>query len=401
MGKDEISSCSFRYNGSQNWTEECIYGYDYKSSGYTTIAMEIVIISSSNLLIEFFDSTKRGFVGTMCQFGAIFSMLLLVTSAYLIKNWRHLSLFTSTTSALWIVLVWFLPESPIWLAAQKREKETEEVLKNIAKLNGVKYIQCTKYVEKNSEYLLELDTKREDEENEKERQESKDNRMKENRRKTKYNFIDLFKHKCLIKHMIITALLWFVNNCIYYGLTLSTPALAGDRFFNFSLSVLVEIPAYAIAALFATKFGRRMPVFGFLILTGSTVIIVSVLPKVLNNENLKSKLVLAFFQLGKFSISSAFSITVIFTKELFPTTLRSSGLGVANTFGGIGAMAAPICAHYAANKYLNYIPPICYGILAFIAAFAIILLPETERRPLPQTIDEIEEWYKSKKGSAA
>ena len=36
---------------------------------------------------------------------------------------------------------------------------------------------------------------------------------------------------------------------VYYGLLLATPALAGNRFMNFFLMGLVEIPAYIITQL--------------------------------------------------------------------------------------------------------------------------------------------------------
>ena len=44
----------------------------------------------------------------------------------------------------------------------------------------------------------------------------------------------------------------FANMVVYYGIILFTPNLAGDRFVNFVLSALIEIPAY-IAAYFVCK----------------------------------------------------------------------------------------------------------------------------------------------------
>lgn len=185
-------------------------------------------------------------------------MFLLVISAYLIKNWRHLTLFTSTSSAIWIFIVWFIPESPLWLSAQKQESGLEKVIKKLADLNGVKNYKYRKSNEDGTGNILKPEGESDNNPNEipeKQTENQLENELgsREEIRKTKYNFTDIFKHRCLIKHIIITAMLWFVNNCVYYGLTLSTPTLAGDRFFNFALSILVEIPAYGIAALLAIK----------------------------------------------------------------------------------------------------------------------------------------------------
>lgn len=38
-----------------------------------------------------------------------------------------------------------------------------------------------------------------------------------------------------------------VNTLVYYGLLLSTHQLAGNRYLNFFLSGLVEIPAYTLS----------------------------------------------------------------------------------------------------------------------------------------------------------
>ena len=39
-----------------------------------------------------------------------------------------------------------------------------------------------------------------------------------------------------------------VSSLVYYGLSLSTGSLAGNRYLNFFLSGIVEIPAYLVAA---------------------------------------------------------------------------------------------------------------------------------------------------------
>jgi len=57
--------------------------------------------------------------------------------------------------------------------------------------------------------------------------------------------------------LIIGNLLWFANCLVYFGLILSTPSLAGNRFMNFFIMGLVEIPANILAFYTTDKYGRR------------------------------------------------------------------------------------------------------------------------------------------------
>jgi len=47
---------------------------------------------------------------------------------------------------------------------------------------------------------------------------------------------------------------------------------------------------------------------------------------------------------GKFGASAAFAIMIVQAAELYPTSLRATGLGMAASAGKIGGIAAPIMA---------------------------------------------------------
>ena len=44
---------------------------------------------------------------------------------------------------------------------------------------------------------------------------------------------------------------------------------------------------------------------------------------------------------GKFFISGSFSVIYTYTAELFPTTVRTIGLGLGSLGGGLGGVIAP------------------------------------------------------------
>jgi len=49
------------------------------------------------------------------------------------------------------------------------------------------------------------------------------------------------------------------------------------------------------------------------------------------------------------------------------------------------------------TKELPWLPGLLFGGLSTAAGLLTLLLPETLHRPLPQTIEDIEQWYSSKK----
>ena len=56
--------------------------------------------------------------------------------AYLFREWRHLQLVLSAPGILLLVTWWFLPESPRWLLRKGRVDEADQVLRNVAQVNG-------------------------------------------------------------------------------------------------------------------------------------------------------------------------------------------------------------------------------------------------------------------------
>ena len=49
----------------------------------------------------------------------------------------------------------------------------------------------------------------------------------------------------------------------------------------------------------------------------------------------------ALTMIGKYGITASLAILVLYAGEIYPTTLRNEGLGLASTAGRIGGMVAP------------------------------------------------------------
>lgn len=81
-------------------------------------------------------------------------------------------------------------------------------------------------------------------------------------------------------------------------------------------------------------------------------------------------------------ISGAFQTAYVYTPEVYPTSMRSIGLGTCSAMARIGAILTPFNAQVILN-YSTYAAIAIYGCVALAAAGASLLLPiETKGRQM-------------------
>lgn len=81
-----------------------------------------------------------------------------------------------------------------------------------------------------------------------------------------------------------------------------------------------------------------------------------------------------------------FNFVYIYTAEVYPTTIRTLGIGLASAWARVGAMLTPFVAQVLLDKSLTAAVWV-YGSLGLLASVCAILLPiETKGRVLPQSI---------------
>ncbi|CAL1546223.1 unnamed protein product, partial [Lymnaea stagnalis] len=72
----------------------------------------------------------------------------------------------------------------------------------------------------------------------------------------------------MLFYSLIIFYLFFVNGLSYFGISLSTPVLHGNQFFNLFLLGAVEIPAYILCVVACERIGRKIPLCLFLLICG-------------------------------------------------------------------------------------------------------------------------------------
>ncbi|XP_063148401.1 solute carrier family 22 member 4 [Candoia aspera] len=304
---------------------------------------------------EILGKTVRIIFSTLgvCIFFAI-GYMLLPLFAYFIREWRMLLLALTVPGVCCIPLWWFIPESPRWLISQGRFGEAEAIIRKAAETNRI------------PAPAVLLDPR-----------EIEDLKAKQHQGVLS----DLFRSRNIAIMTIMSLLLWMFTSIGYFGLSLSTPNLHGDAYFNCFLSAVIEVPAYVIAWLLLRILPRRYTISGTLFLGGSVVLFIQLVPPDLHI------LSLILVMLGKFGITSAFSMLYVYTAELYPTTVRNMAVGAASMSSRVGSIIAPYFVFLGA--YGRFLPYILMGSLTVLIGILTLFFPESYRNPLPETFDEM------------
>jgi hypothetical protein len=84
----------------------------------------------------------------------------------------------------------------------------------------------------------------------------------------------LSQQKNLLLFLLRTA-----NAFVYYGMSVNSTSLGGNKYLNFALVCLVEIPGYTLAWIAMNRFGRRRTLCGSLLLCTATCVAAVFVPQ--------------------------------------------------------------------------------------------------------------------------
>ncbi|XP_072791212.1 organic cation/carnitine transporter 2 isoform X2 [Taeniopygia guttata] len=290
----------------------------------------------------------------VCIFYA-FGYMLLPLFAFFIRDWRMLLLALTLPGLLCIPLWWVIPESPRWLISQGRFQEAEDIIRKAAKTNG---ITAPDVIFDPSE-LQDVNSQKQQ----------------------TYTILDLMRTRNILTITIMSVLLWMIISVGYFGLSLDTPNLHGDVYVNCFLSAVIEVPAYIISWLLLRNLPRRYSMAAALFLGGCVLLFIQLVPSHLR------ALSILLVMLGKFGITSAFSMVYVYTAELYPTVVRNMGVGASSMASRLGSILSPYFVYLGA--YDRFLPYILMGSLTVLSGILTLFLPESYGMPLPDTIDQM------------
>jgi OCT family organic cation transporter-like MFS transporter 4/5 len=310
--------------------------------------------------MELVGPSKRTLAGILCWFFETSGLLLAVGLAYLFQDydWRTLQVIYSCPGIIFFSYACLAPESIRWLASKGKYEQAELLLQKTANFNNVII----------SEDAISAAIKSSDD---------MENTAENDGTKT-YTIFDLFRHRNLCAKTCVLQFTWIVCSALYYVLLLDQSELSEDHYLGFVATASVQIPGYIYVILTLDKpiFGRKRSICIFLMLSGICLIVHPFLmPRSI------WKILLSVF--GRFCANCSFTILHLFTAELFPTIVRSIGMGFSIVVSRIGTILAPYILLLGGE-----VSPVLFGLGVSLASILSLLLPETLGMPLPESISD-------------
>ncbi|XP_046968728.1 beta-alanine transporter [Vanessa cardui] len=313
------------------------------------------------LAIELVGPKCRTLCTILSNIAYSMGLIMLAGVVYLVRDWRHLALATTLPFITFFLYFWPMPESPRWLLARGQFEKAENILKQMARMNG-KSLPANYMVHLRRKY--ESDKLKQDLEKEKSR---------------KYGILDLFRTPNLRKKTIIITFIWFTNTSVYVGLSYYAPVLGGDEFLNFFLAGVVELPTYMFLWPSMERLGRRWTLCMSMVVGGIACLTTFLVQH-------ETNVTLALYCVGKMGISSAFVVLPLMASELYPTVVRGLGMSLSSVLGMLGPIFIPIVNYLGSD--IMVLPLIIMGALLVAGGIASLLLPETLNQHLPQTLED-------------
>ena len=207
----------------------------------------------------------------------------------------------------------------------------------------------------------------------------KNNNTQKNRKIKKSIFISL-KYPSLRFKFIILCILWFgtrsTSNCV----ALYSKTLSGNYYLNIIISFIFESLAYCVSGFLINMklLGRKGTLWSQYIL-----LIISFLILGLVKVSKITELNLNF--ICRFCTSAIELVFYTYTLEIYPTPVRCLNFGINVTFGNIGSVISPLIYEYLPS----WVFLLSFAVLTIFHSFLLIFLPETQGKPMNESIEEL------------
>ncbi|XP_045131799.1 organic cation transporter protein-like isoform X2 [Portunus trituberculatus] len=317
--------------------------------------------------VELVGPTMRLPCGIVIEYFYALGEVFLSLISWWAKDWRMIQLIISGPVSFFVLYWWLIPESPRWLQAKGKHQKVSALLKKIAEKNHkdidpiLQRLENASTEEENRSITTEVNTA------------------------TKVTLLDVVKSPLLCVRMFSMFFVWTATTLVYYGLSLNATSFSNGKedfgpFIDFIFSALMEFPGYTLAWLGMNYMGRKTSLalsmtFAGILCSGAGF-----------SQEYNTDYLLVLTLMGKCFITSSFGIIYVFTPEMCPTSVRSTILGMCSTFSRIGSMLAP----FSKQLELVYgpLPLLLFGGLSLVAVTLILVMPETHKTELPDTIEE-------------
>ncbi|KAL0903329.1 hypothetical protein M5K25_027700 [Dendrobium thyrsiflorum] len=345
--------------------------------------------------LEFVPAPSRGSWMVFFSFFWSIGTILEASLAWVVMptlGWRWLLGLSSLPSFLLLIFYSITPESPRYLCMKGRKSEAKHVLESIARMNQ-KVLPSGELVSDRKAEAAELDEKNTDD---------FQGTHAEQVCKSGSSFIGYLasKFKCigalykLLSRKLIrtTLLLWmgfFGNAFTYYGVILLTSGLSdGDEnckpimlhlkskegsnlYKDVFITSMAEVPGLILSAVIVDRIGRKLSVASMLFATFAFLI-----PLVFHQKEVFTT---ALLFCARICITGSITTLSIYAPEIYPTSIRSTGYGIANSIGKVGGIISPLVAVGLVDGCHKVAAVLLFEAVIFLTGMAVVFLPVETR----------------------
>ncbi|KAG8563033.1 hypothetical protein GDO81_015907 [Engystomops pustulosus] len=279
--------------------------------------------------------------------------LLLPGVAVLCSDWKVLQGAISGAllllSGYWCCHLLF-PESPRWLLATRQLNRCKAELCLFSRANGID----------TGEDFAEIDSL-----------------WRGFPRPRYYSFCSLVGTRLIWRNALILGFTTFIGSGIRPCFARNLMALGGST--PYFLQAGSEVLACISLCITVNHWGRRAVLLLFTILTGFCSLLLLAL-----TQYLFTAVSIAISVLGSLSSHAVVMLSVFYASEVLPTVIRGSGLGIILGLSMLGRASFPmIVLQQRSGFFLHHV---VFSSFCILSVLSLLLLPETKRKALPDTL---------------
>ncbi|KAM7406027.1 hypothetical protein PAMP_000432 [Pampus punctatissimus] len=323
-----------------------------------------VFVSSYIVRLELCDPPHRLMVAMVSGFFTVFAELLLPGIAVLCRDWPILQA-VATLPLLLLLSYWccapVFPESPRWLLATTQIPQVKRSLQEFSTRNSV----CLRDEIHPGETLLsEINST-----------------YGEDCQPKYFSVLELRRTRVIWKNCLILSFTLFIGTGIQYCFTRNLYSYSSNFYFSYFFKVITGALACIFICLSVNHFGRRGMLLLSAIITGlSSLLLLALTPY------LRGGLVLVLSVVGLLFSQALAMLSVFFACEVMPTVVRGGCLGLVLAAGCVGMAASSLMELQNNSGY--FLHHVIFASFAVLSVLCIMLLPESKRKPLPDSLKE-------------
>ncbi|PIN03606.1 Synaptic vesicle transporter SV2 (major facilitator superfamily) [Handroanthus impetiginosus] len=344
--------------------------------------------------LEFVPRSNRG--SWMLVFSGfwILGEVLEASIAWIIMprlGWRWLLAISSIPSFLVLLFSNIAPESPRYLFMKGRANEAVGVLEKIALVNR-KQLPTSNLVSNHPSLQMP----------EEENFSSQETPLLSSIEDQTTTIRQWLKPLCqlfslgLLRTTLLVWILGFVYTLSYYGLQLMISTLSSGQsgcpslrifskndslYVNIFISGLAEIPGVVASMVLVDRLGRKL-----CMVIPTMLAVVTMVPLLFHQTGFVT---IALLVSSRMFIEAAFATYYVYVKEVYPTSVRASGVGLAISVGRIGGMVCPLIAVGLVRGCHQTLAVILFGILILISGICASCFPfETKGKGLKDIVSD-------------